>query len=75
LDDSNNYVREAALEHPNVTPDHITKALDDPDEYVRGIAIEHPKATAEHIKKALNDPDYDVRLTAQVKADAIRPRQ
>jgi HEAT repeat protein len=52
------------IHHPNVTHDHISKALDDEDWQVRHAAINRPNATTEHISKALDDEDYHVRLAA-----------
>ena len=50
--------------HPDVAPEHITKALDDTNDFVREIAIRRPNATPEHITKALNDPSIEVRREA-----------
>jgi len=50
--------------HPDVAPEHITKALDDDDKLVRLAAISHPKATSEHITKALDDPNEGIRKAA-----------
>lgn len=63
----------SALKHnPNVTTDHISKALTDGDWGVRFAAIEHPKATEEHITKALNDEDSDVRIAAKGRLNEQR---
>ena len=53
-------VRRAAIKNPNITSDHINKALDDPEQSVKIFAIEHKNATRENIHKALEDTDTDV---------------
>jgi len=54
----------AAIKHPNVTPEHIDKALDYHFRNVRVAAINHPNASEENINKALQDEDTDVRVAA-----------
>jgi len=53
-----------AIQHPNATPEHITKALNDEQYYVRASAINHPNVTPEHITKALNSEDPDISFIA-----------
>jgi 2-oxo-4-hydroxy-4-carboxy--5-ureidoimidazoline (OHCU) decarboxylase len=50
--------------HPNITSEHITKALDDKNVGVRDVAANHPNANAEHLHKALNDSEWSVRRAA-----------
>jgi HEAT repeat protein len=63
-DEGDEHVRAAAIQHPSITPEHITKALDDNSARVRSVAITHPKATPEHITKALYDGYSNVRYAA-----------
>jgi len=58
-------VRYQALEHPNVTVEHIAVALCDENWHVRYSAIEQQKATAEHIVKALTDKEWLIRNRAE----------
>ena len=62
--------KEYALRSPNVTPEHVTKALDDPSSGVRKAAIgnQHVKLTPEHISKVLDNPKEDTGT----KAMAVR---
>jgi hypothetical protein len=63
----NALTRMRAIQHPNATPEHITKALGDENESVREAAIQHPNATPEHISKALSlkgRENESVRLAA-----------
>ena len=62
--------KEYALRSPNVTPEHVTKALDDPNKDVRKSAIgnHHVKLTPEHISKILDNPNEDTGT----KAMAVR---
>jgi hypothetical protein len=64
LDHENFDVVEATFKHPNLTSEHISKALDDYYEITRIHAIKHPNATPEHISKALDDKSSFVRYTA-----------
>ena len=66
----NNTEKEYALRSPNVTPEHVTKALDDPNSGVRKAAIgnQHVKLTPEHISKVLDNPIEDTGT----KAMAVR---
>ena len=63
MDNRHNKVS-ALQNNPNVTEDHITKALEDEDFFVRKSAIKHPKANSDHITKALDDEDVSVRYAA-----------
>jgi hypothetical protein len=51
--------------HPNVSAEHLHKALDDKEDVmVRIAAAKHPNANAEHLHKALNDESEYVRAAA-----------
>jgi HEAT repeat protein len=56
--------------HPNITSEHIHKALDDKDENVRRAAASYPIANVEHLHKALNDSEWSVRRAATVNPNA-----
>ena len=45
---------------PNITGDHINKAITNPDSSVRVMAIQHPSVTSENIDKALDDDNSNV---------------
>ena len=64
----NDTEKEYALKSPNVTPEHVTKALDDPSSGVRKAAIgnQHVKLTPEHISKVLDNPNEDTGTKAMV---------
>ncbi len=56
-----------ALDHPKVTPEHITKVLSlsgKNNEGLRTKAMRHDKVTREHISTGLNDESYTVREAA-----------
>lgn len=57
-------VRDAAIQHKNVSEANIHKALDDTDADTRRWAINHTNATGHNINKALNDPDKSIRQAA-----------
>jgi t-SNARE complex subunit (syntaxin) len=57
-------IRQAAIQHPNVTSAHIDKALNDSEQYVRYAAISHPNVTSANIDKALKDSKLYVREVA-----------
>ena len=66
-------VRIKALQHPDVTEAHITRALNmKGGEYVdvRHAAISHKNATAANIDKALNDDDFAIRWEAMRNKNA-----
>ena len=57
--------------HPNITSEHIDKALNDTNDYVlRATAAENPNATSKHIDKALNDENWIVRKYAAKNPNA-----
>jgi hypothetical protein len=61
-------VRASAINRPDVTIQHIDKALNMTGNTwvnVRLAAIQHPKATNEHILKALNDEHGYISSTAE----------
>ena len=64
LDHKYRDIREAAIQHPNATKDHIDKALNDQDSDVRQAAVSHPNATKDHVDKGLNDKNSNVREAA-----------
>ena len=58
------YIRMKAIKNPDVTAEHISRALEDEDGDVRQAAISNKNATAAHIDKALEDEDPWVREEA-----------
>jgi hypothetical protein len=56
--------------HPNVSAEHLHKALNDEHDTVRAAAAKHPNANAEHIHKALDDKALLVRATAAENPNA-----
>lgn len=63
------WVREAAIEHPKATPEHITKALNDTERDVRLTALKHPKANRDHALMAMANPD---KKTAEAGARLLK---
>ena len=62
--------RNRSTMHPNITSEHITKALDDENNSVRRVAANHPIANVEHLHKALNDESEYVRGAAALNQNA-----
>jgi hypothetical protein len=64
LDSDNEEVRQEAIQNPNATTEHISKALDmtgDKWGDVRYDAIKNRNATTEHLNKGMNDDQWWIR--------------
>ncbi len=62
---SDDWIREQAIRHPNATKEHIDKAINDPNPWVKFEAFHHPNATKSQIEHArFHDDHPNVRARA-----------
>lgn len=75
-DDKNStFVWKAALSHPNIQPEHISRALNSRHETLKIMALENTTAVRpEHIDKALQEKNWLVRSAAIQHPTAVQPR-
>lgn len=64
INDSNSFVREAAVKHPMATSEHIQMAMNDPDRTVVRTAVRNSNATPEQLHRAMDHHDTQVVWSA-----------
>ena len=62
------------LNDPNVSKEHLDKALEHENPAIRKAAVKHKNASDDHIDKALNDENLDVRVAAFHKTNNVKGR-
>ena len=65
INDSDWFVKGAAISHPKVTERVLLKGLNDSHLNVRKAVIRHPKVTEQVLLKGLDDNNPDIRSIAR----------